>query len=156
MKRASIVFSLVFTLSILGCSVKFSANPPANLNMNTNEICVIKDKDTREEFITAYQLALEKKGFIVRVLDPGADINSCPLASTYTGSWSWDFVMYMAAAEIIIYKNGTRVGDALYDAPKAGWALTPRIYDSTEEKIGKMVDQLFPSMGTDATKEISN
>ena len=152
MKKASIVFTLLFFLFLIGCSVKFSANPPANLNMTTNEICVIKNQDTNDEFLPAYQLALENKGFVVRVLDPEADIDTCPLTSTYAGSWSWDFVMYMAAAEIIIYKNGIRVGDALYDAPKAGWAMTPRIYDSTEEKVCKMVDKLFPGMGSEVTK----
>jgi len=53
--------------------------------------------------------------------------------------------MYMASAEIVVYKNGTKVGDALFDAPKAGTALTTEIYDSTEVKITKMVDQLFPN-----------
>ena len=145
MNKAVIVSTLVFIFLLFGCSVKYSANPLTNLNKDTNEICVIKDKDTRDEFLSAYRLALKNKGFSVRVLDPKSDLNSCPLTSTYTGSWSWDFKMYMASAEIVVYKNGVKAGDALFDAPKAGTALTTEIYDSTEVKIAKMVDRLFPN-----------
>jgi hypothetical protein len=150
MKKVLIVVVLIFYSLLLGCSVKYSAHPLTDFDVQSSEICVVEDKDINEEFLPAYRSALENKGFVVRILSPGSDINSCLLTSTYTGSWSWDFVMYMASAEIIIYKNGIKAGDALFDAPKAGTALTTEIYDSTEVKIAKMVDQLFP--GADLPK----
>jgi hypothetical protein len=145
MKKTFIATFLSFNLLLLGCSVKYTANSVTNLDMSSKEICVIEDTRVRESFLPAYRTALEKKGFIVRVLIPGSDIASCPLTSTYTGRWSWDFVLYMAYAEIVVYRNGTKAGDALYKAPRAGWALTTDIYDSTETKIATMVDQLFPN-----------
>jgi hypothetical protein len=57
----------------------------------------------------------------------------------------------MAYAEIIVYRNGTKAGDALYKTPPAGWSLTTDIYDATELKIATMVDKLFP--GTEGTKK---
>jgi hypothetical protein len=145
MKKTLIAAFLFFNLLLLGCSVKYSAEPITSLDTSSNEICVIEDKNTNEEFLPAYRNVLEKKGFVVRILTPGSDIAICPLTSTYMGNWSWDFVMYMAHAEIFVYKNGTKAGAALYDAPKAGTALTTEIYDSTETKIAKMVDKLFPN-----------
>jgi hypothetical protein len=50
----------------------------------------------------------------------------------------------MAWAELIAYKDGVRAGDALYSAPTGGWAMTTRIYESTESKVNTMVSQLFP------------
>ncbi len=144
MKKILTAAFLLFNLLLIGCSVKYTANSVTTVDMSSKEICVIEDTRVRESFLLAYRTALEKKGFAVRVLNPGSDIASCPLTSTYTGRWSWDFVLYMAYAEIVVYRNGTKVGDALYKAPRAGWALTTKIYKATEIKIAKMVDQLFP------------
>ena len=147
MKKTLIAAFLSFNLLLFGCSVKYTANPVTTLDMSSKEICIIEDTRVRESFLPAYRNALGKKGFVVRILSPGSDIASCPLTSTYTGRWSWDFVLYMAYAEIVVYHNGTKAGDALYEAPRAGWALTTDIYDSTEMKIATMVDKLFPNTG---------
>lgn len=146
MKKLLIVGFLLFNMLILGCSVKYAANPVKSLDMSSKEICIIEDTSVRAEFLSEYRSALEKKGFQVRVLNTGSSISACPLTSTYIGKWSWDFVVYMATAEIVIYRNGTKVGDALYDAPKAGSSLTTEIYESTEIKVTKMVDLLFPNI----------
>ena len=144
MKKIFVASVFSFNLLFFGCSVSHIANPVTNIETGSKEICVIEDTRVRESFLPAYKAALEKKGFSVRILSPGADVASCPLTSTYVGRWSWDFVLYMAYAEIVVYRNGTKAGDALYKAPRAGWALTTKIYEATETKIAKMVDQLFP------------
>ncbi len=144
MKKTLIVVFLSFSSLVLGCSVKYTANPVANLEMNSKEICIIEDPRVIGHFLPAYRTALENKGFAVRVLSPGSDIASCPITSTYTARWRWDFVPYMAYAEIIVYRNGTKAGGALYKTPPAGWSLMTDIYDATELKIATMVDKLFP------------
>jgi hypothetical protein len=106
---------------------------------------VIEHPDVNKEFLPALQDSLMRKGFRVNVLEANAAVSACPLTATYLGKWSWDFVPYMAYGEIVIYQDGTRVGDALYKSPRGGWALTTRIYESTAEKVGVMVDQLFPT-----------
>jgi hypothetical protein len=151
MKKTLIAVFLLLSVLLLGCSVKYTANSVTNLEVSSKEICVIEDTSVRESFLPAYRTSLEKRGFTVRVLSLGSDIASCPITSTYTGRWSWDFVPYMAYAEIIVYRNGTKAGDALYEAPRAGWALTTDIYDATELKIETMVDKLFPT--TESSKK---
>jgi hypothetical protein len=145
MKNILIVALLLFNLLLFGCSVKYTANPATNIDKISKEVCIIEDTKINPDFLPLYRIALEKKGYIVRVLSTGSSITSCPVTSTYTGSWSWDFVMYMSYAEIVVYRSGTKVGDAVFEAPPAGWSLTPRIYDSTEIKITTMVDKLFPN-----------
>ena len=78
------------------------------------------------------------------MLPQGSPFDHCPLALIYNAKYSWDFRMYMSWAELIAYKEGARVGDALYSAPTTGWAMTTRIYESTESKVNTMVSQLFP------------
>jgi hypothetical protein len=143
MKNFLIVALLLFNLLLLGCSVKYTANPVTNIDRISKEVCIIEDTNISPDFLPAYRTALEKKGYVVRVLNPGSSITSCPLTSTYTGSWSWDMVMYMSYAEIVVYRSGIKAGDALYEAPPGGWALTTKIYDSTETKVTTMVDKLF-------------
>ena len=55
----------------------------------------------------------------------------------------------MSYAEIVVYRNGIFVGNALYEAPCCGWALTFKIYEKTDNKLAKMVDQLFPDTESD-------
>jgi len=80
------------------------------------------------------------------MLPPAAPVASCPLTSTYYALQSWDFTPYLSHAVIVVYRDGARVGDALYDAPKAGFAMTTRIYESTDSKVAIMVEQLFPTL----------
>jgi hypothetical protein len=47
-------------------------------------------------------------------------------------------------ATVVVCRDGTQAGDARHDAPKAGFALTTRIYESTSSKVATMVDQLLP------------
>jgi hypothetical protein len=147
MKKILIASFLLFIPLLSGCSVKYAANSVAVGDMSSKEICVIEDTSVNKAFLPAYRAALEKKGFTVKTLRQGSALSACPLTSTYTGRWSWDFVLYMASAEIVVYRNGAKAGDAVYDAPKAGWALTTEIYDSTETKITQMVNKLFPDVG---------
>jgi hypothetical protein len=52
----------------------------------------------------------------------------------------------MSQARIQVYRSGNSAGEAIYDAPKGGFAMTTRIYESTESKIETMISQLFPSL----------
>jgi hypothetical protein len=147
MKKILIATSCLLSLLPLGCTIVTTANPVLLQQSDLKEMCVIEDTAVNQSFLPAYKAELEKKGFSVRILSPGSDVGSCPFTSTYVGRWSWDFVPYMAYAELVVYRNGTKAGDALYDAPRAGWALTTKIYEATETKIAGMVGQLFPDTG---------
>ncbi|MBX3024924.1 hypothetical protein KF840_08430 [bacterium] len=141
-------------LSLLlgGCTITQTARPVTLQATDPRTVCVIEDPTVDQSFLPAFTSALERKGLAVKRLPPGSPPTACPLTSTYYARWSWDFTPYMSLARITVYRDGVEVGDALYDAPKAGTALTTRIYDSTESKVGSMVDQLFPGGPVSASR----
>jgi hypothetical protein len=132
--------------SLCGCTITQTAHPVSSRDSDARQICLIEDPRVFEAFPPAYRAALERKGFSVTMLSPGSPATSCPLTSTYYALQSWDFVTYMSHAVVVVYRDGTKAGEALYDAPKAGFALTFRIYETTESKVTTMVDQVFPTL----------
>jgi hypothetical protein len=143
--RCVALTTLLIVLPLSGCTITQTANPATSISPTVAEICVIENPDVNKEFLPALRDSVTLKGFQVHLLEADSDVSACPLTATYIGKWSWDFVPYMAYGEIVVYQNGARVGDALYKSPTGGWALTTRIYESTDEKVGVMVDQLFPT-----------
>ena len=143
MKKECILLSCLVLIS--GCSVKYTATPVDSLNEYTGNICVIENPAVNDEFLPAYKSLLVGKGFTVKMLQDASQKDSCELSTTYVGKWSWDFVPYMAYGKIVVYQKGNQIGEALYQAPRAGWSLTTKIYEKTEVKVKGMVDQLFPN-----------
>lgn len=141
-----IILLIFLVLLVSGCAVTYTADPANELKSYTGEICVIVSPDVREEFLIAYSKVLKEKGFSVKTIPSGSSTNTCKLTSTYIGKWSWDFKPYMATAEIIIYENGKSIGSATYSSPRGGWAMTSKIYESTETKIRGMLEKLFPNL----------
>lgn len=138
--------SMLLLVSLGGCTITQTAHPVSLREGYAEQMCVIEDPRVFEAFLPAYRAALERKGFTVTILKPESAVTSCPLTSTYYALRSWDFVTYMSHAVVVVYRDGIRAGEALYDAPKAGFALTFRIYETTESKVTTMVDQLFPTL----------
>lgn len=136
---------ILLVLLISGCSVKFQGKPASELTSYSGKICVIEHPKVRKEFLTSYKKLLEEKGFEVEVIPQGSSLNTCSLTSDYIGKWSWDFVPYMATANINLYQNGALIANASYSAPRGGWALTTKIYESTEVKIRGMLEIIFPN-----------
>ncbi len=144
MKKILIASTCVLNFLLFGCTIRYTANPISIPKVDRKEICVI-EAESYGNFLLSYKKALEEKGFAVKVLSRESDVAACPLSSTYRSSWSWDFVTYLSNAQIFVYRNGILVGNALYEAPCCGWSLTFKIYEKTDKKIAKMVDQLFPN-----------
>lgn len=142
--RCSIVLLLAIVTAAIGCTITIEGTPVRPPPQGAEEICVIQNPPVRAEFLTALKASLESKGLRVRVLAPSASPSDCSLSATYLGKWSWDFVPYLATGDIVVFREGSRVGDASYRAPRAGWALTFGIYKSTDTKVASMVDQIFP------------
>ena len=144
--RARVGVSILLSAGLCGCTITQTANPVSLHESDAKQMCLIEDPKVFDGFLAAYRAALEKKGFSVKILAPGSSVTSCPLTSTYYALQSWDFATYLSHAMIVVYRDGTHAGEALYDAPKAGFALTFRIYESTDSKVATMVDQLFPTL----------
>ncbi|MGE3538318.1 MAG: Sbal_3080 family lipoprotein [Candidatus Tectimicrobiota bacterium] len=137
MKRAAVLCAV---LVLTGCAIHQRIDPVTR--MDTSELCIIDNPDVRSGFLEAYRSALSAKGYQTKVLDKSASVHDCPITSTYTANWRWDMLMYMAFAQITVYANGKKIGDALYDS--LGGSGNMGKFISAETKIRELVDQLFP------------
>ena len=140
-----VAIAAVAVLFLTACTITQTANPVSGIRNSAIVICVIEKSDVRAVFQKELVAALERRDITSRLLPGGSPISACPVALTYNAKWSWDFKPYMAWAEIVVYRDSARWGDALYSAPRGGWALTTRIYESTESKVDTMIEQLFPA-----------
>jgi len=140
--RRSAVCLGALLISLVGCSIKQEVKPVTAAQVTTKDICVRRNAAVREGFLEAYRQALEGKGFAVRVLEPDAGVTACPLLTTYTANWRWDLATYMAYAQMIVFRDGSEIGKALYDSLGGGGRMDKFI--KADEKVREVVDQLFP------------
>ena len=140
--RHRVIVPLLVGLALVACSIKQNVRPVTSADLATREICIRENKTVREGFLEAYRQALESKGFSVRVLDPDAGIRACPLLTTYTANWRWDLALYMAYAELTVFRDGNEIGKATYDALMGGGRMDKFI--KADEKVRELVSQLFP------------
>jgi len=140
--RHRVIVPLLVGLALVACSIKQNVRPVTSADLATREICIRENKTVREGFLEAYRQALESKGFSVRMLDPDAGIRACPLLTTYTANWRWDLALYMAYAELTVFRDGNEIGKATYDALMGGGRMDKFI--KADEKVRELVSQLFP------------
>lgn len=134
---------LLLVLAVAACSIKQEIKPLKLADLSAKEICIRDNPEVRPGFIEAYRSRLEAKGFKVTILGREAPVSSCPLTSTYTANWRWDLLLYLAYAEILVYRDGQVVGRALYDSLGGGGRIIDKFVNATT-KINELVDQLFP------------
>ena len=95
-------------------------------------------------FFKSVQKELREKGYKIRILEEHANLDDCELTSTYMGRWKWDLALYMALAEIKVFRNGKQTGEAIYDS-RSGGGLVFKKFIKGEEKIFELVNLLFPN-----------
>ncbi len=123
-----------------GCAIHQTVTPVEKLD--SKEVCLIENTSVKPGFVGAYRRALETKGYAVRLLPATASINECSITSTYSATWRWDLALYMAYAEIKVYREGRTIGAAKYDSQRGG-ANMGKFIDA-DKKITELVNQLFP------------
>lgn len=126
-----------------GCSIKQTVDAAKLSPEMKPEICMIAARGVRSGFTETYRSALQSKGFLVQELAPGSSPSSCPLSTTYTGTWKWDMALYMSYAEMRVYQNARQVGVAIYDS-RSGSGRLDKFIDA-ETKLNELADQLFPT-----------
>lgn len=143
MRTLYIPFTFAFALLASGCSITQTVTPAALSSDLSPEICMIPADGLREGFNTTYVRVLTEKGFHTRQIASGSSPSSCPLTTTYVGTWSWDMALYMSYADIRVYQYGKQIGQAEYDSRRGGGRVIDKFIDA-EKKITEMVNQLFP------------
>ena len=139
---SSLLFVCGLTLALSSCTIVQNVTPYRSSDIQ--EICIIEDPAVRAGFLRAYKRVLREKGYMIRILEEHANLDDCELTSTYMGRWKWDLALYMALAEIKVFRNGKQTGEAIYDS-RSGGGLVFKKFIKGEEKIFELVNLLFPN-----------
>lgn len=134
-----LVFPLIAAL-FSGCAIHQKVTPVEKTD--DRQVCIIEKPSVRPGFLETYKRVLTARGYAVKQLPQSASLVECAVTSTYNASWRWDLALYMALAEINVYRNGKPVGEAHYDSQRGG-ANFGKFIDA-EAKITELVSQLFP------------
>ena len=141
-RRSSLLFVCGLVLALSSCTIVQNVTPYRSSDIQ--EICIIEDPAVRAGFLRAYKRALREKGYKIKILEEHANLDDCKLTSTYMGRWKWDVALYMALAEIKIFRNGEKVGEAIYDSRKGSFAGGGfKKFINGEEKIYELVNLLL-------------
>lgn len=138
MKKSAAV---VMVLGLSGCAIHQTVKPMDALD--DAQVCIVANPAVKMPgFLDTYRRVLQQKGYQVKMLEPNSSLVECRVTSTYTANWRWDMAMYMAFADIVVYKDGKPDGRATYDSMHGGANLKKFIRG--EEKIEELVNKLFP------------
>ena len=137
---AKYLLTVASVTMVSACAIHQKVTPVSNANGKS--VCIIENKSVKDGFLSTYRRTLEAKGYSVKLLDPSASLNQCPMTSTYNASWRWDLALYMSLAEIKVYSDGKIVGEAKYDSTRGGGNMGKFI--NAEGKINELVTQLYP------------
>lgn len=141
MVKSSRVFTLLLLVTAFsGCAIHQNVKPVERFD--DKQICIIEKPAVKPGFLETYSRVLNRKGYVVKQLPPSASLVDCPVTSTYNARWKWDLALYMALAEIMVYKNGKPIGEATYDSLSGDGTLSKFV--DAENKITELVNQLFP------------
>ncbi len=136
----SLLLILIFTIIFNGCTIKREVIPTKGID-STN-ICIIKNERVKGHFLENYVDSLEELRFVVNVLPPNSQLNSCEIISTYTARRSWEITTYLSYAKIKVYKNSKFVGNAVYDA-RGGKGMVFDVHIDEKAMVKSLVAELF-------------
>lgn len=130
--KAILIASLV-ALALSACATR-QVNPV--YMQEEKRVCIIENPRVLHDFLGAYRRTLEGRGFQVEVFPETANASVCPVTTMYTANWRWDMVLYLAYAELRVYKDGKPAGRAIHNARGSRFI-------TAEGKIQEMVDELY-------------
>lgn len=141
MRSLSLLLTSIFSLFILsGCTIKQEIK---NFNeVESKEVCILKNDTVREFFLESYVQALENKLYKVKVVETVEEMDFCSLKSTYSGNWRYELGVYLVYAKINVFKDNVQIGEAVYDS--SGGIGNYKKFISADKKINELVDKLYP------------
>jgi len=135
------VLFVVLAGSLAGCSsvqVK-----PLSASNRIEHVCIERnDKVIVEDFLSVLDQGFKSRGISTQIYD-GAAPAGCEYTVNYVAHKAWDMKPYLKDAEIEIRHNGEVVSSGkLHTAD----GLQPSKWDSTEEKMRPVIDQMFAGL----------
>lgn len=134
------MLALLTLAGLSACAIKQDVRPVAALD--AQQICVVNNAEVRKGFEEALFRSLRGQGYEVRPIPASSSITACPVTLTYTASWRWDLALYMAYAEIRVFKAGQEGGRAIYDSTRGGGNMGKFI--DADKKVDELTRQLLP------------
>jgi len=172
MKRATIAAALA--LLATGCSTYQAVTPvervvqadpiagyqpgpyggPAQFRVDGNRVvgadgalfCVVTNTVNGNAYVETFANALRARNFEVKILPAYSSVSSCPLTATYTVQSSNYVTPFLVSADITVFRNGERVGKAIYNANRSAGGINLSNLIPPDFKIEELVDQLFPGL----------
>lgn len=108
--------------------------------------CVITNEVNGNAYVENFANSLRARNFEVKMLPPYSSVASCPMTATYSAQRQTYFTPFLAAADITIYRNGERVGKAVFNANRSAGGVNMSHLIQPDFKIEELVDQLFPGL----------
>jgi hypothetical protein len=142
MKRGLALLALAL---LSGCSIRTTVKPVepgriSHLCIQTNKAVIIKD------FLPAMEQQIQAHGIQTtrHDLPPPPE---CVHRLEYTANRRWDFVNYLAYAEINVFEKAEKIGEAIYSTKWGG--LNLRKFGDTADKLRPLIDHLFGGQSKD-------
>ena len=139
MKLVPSCLTATLILALTGCAI--DQRIERGESFSEKEICIVENPDVQSSFLEAYERALLKRAYSVRRIPATSNLRECPITSTYTANWRWDIFLYMAYANITIYKTGREIGSATYDSTQGAQNFAKFI--NAESKINELTEKLL-------------
>lgn len=172
MKRATI--AAVLALLATGCSTYQSVTPvdradqpdpiagyqpgayggPAAFRVDGNRVvgadgalfCIVTNQVNGNAYVDDFAASLRARNFEVKMLPPYSSVASCPMTATYVAQRQTYITPFLSAADITVFRNGERVGKAVFNANRSAGGVNLSHLIQPGAKIEELVDRLFPGL----------
>jgi len=125
-----------------GCTV-YKIDPIA-YDDSLNTVYVLKNHDMR---VDGFEKLLCEKfneaGIATMNVNQRAAIPQDAFWVSYTGLWSWDLTLYLAHAEVDVFKNSQRIGRGYYHHRGTCWSLALTKFKSARSKMTPLYGELL-------------
>ena len=140
------VISLVFMVMFFSsCSITRNVQTAANQIENGSLICIeVNPRVTEPDILNVIEQSIVRNGFFAERHTKAPD--TCELKLTYVAYRKWDITTFLSQASINLYKNSQLIGNIEYKTPTGlvgAGGINPAKWDSTEEKIAPLMNQLL-------------
>ncbi|CAG9175373.1 Sbal_3080 family lipoprotein [Cupriavidus pampae] len=109
-------------------------------------VCVIANTVNGNAYLSAFRSSLRARNFEVKMLPPDSSIASCPITVSYAVQEQTYWLPFVNAADITVYRNGERVGKAVYNANRSAGGLNFSHLVPADQTIEMLVEKLFPGL----------
>lgn len=140
------VSALIVFSSLTGCVAPSQKISPTEMVQRGDTICVTKERSNRLVAFNALLNQLKNRNLnviVVPTLQKGFDDGRCTFVMDATTVSKWDVATYTRSLTYSIYKGWQEIGNANVFV---GEGITFSKFNSTEQLVSEILDQLMPNL----------